>query len=91
MAHVTSDKKKLLSRIRRIKGQLTALENSLENDVECFAVLQQIAAVRGASNGLMKDMLDNHIKEHLGSDDISSKKRAEEISKVSKLLKSYLK
>lgn len=47
MPHTIHDKKRLLTRVRRIKGQAEALERALEQEVECSAVLQQIAAVRG--------------------------------------------
>lgn len=91
MAHIVSDKKKLLTRIRRIKGQLAALENSLENNADCLAVLQQIAAVKGASNGLMRDVLESHLQEHLGSNNLTQKERDEEMLQITQILRSYLK
>ena len=48
MAHIAKDKKKLTARVRRIGGQVASLERALENDLDCHAILQQIAAVRGA-------------------------------------------
>ena len=51
MAHTIHGKKKLLARVRRIAGQTRALEQALEEGSECAAVLQQIAAIRGAVNG----------------------------------------
>ena len=53
MPSTPEEKKKVLTRVRRIRGQIDALERSLEGDAECRAILQQIAAVRGAANGLM--------------------------------------
>ncbi len=52
MAHVVQDKSKLLARIGRIKGQLAAVERALHEETECAAILQTIAAMRGAMNGL---------------------------------------
>lgn len=51
MAHTLKSKKQLLARVRKIKGQAAALETALEQDKDCLAILQQIAAVRGAVNG----------------------------------------
>ncbi len=65
MAHTIKTKKALLTRIRRIKGQAEALEKAVEQEAACAAVLQQIAAVRGAVNGLMAEVLEGHIREHL--------------------------
>ncbi len=53
MPHSPEDKKRILTRVRRIRGQVDALERALESGNPCLAILQQIAAVRGAANGLM--------------------------------------
>ncbi|MFP6846721.1 MAG: metal/formaldehyde-sensitive transcriptional repressor [Thalassolituus sp.] len=90
MAHIEQSKKKLLTRVRRIKGQAEALERVLENKASCMDVLQQIAAMRGAVNGLMTEVLNSHIEEHLGADDISPQQRKEEVADVMAILKSYL-
>ena len=91
MPHTIAGKKKLLARIRRIKGQSTALENMLEEESDCMLVLQQIAAIKGAVNGLMKEVLEGHLREHLGAQDISHQQREKEVEQVIGLLKSYLK
>ncbi|WP_427194486.1 metal/formaldehyde-sensitive transcriptional repressor [Pseudomonas aeruginosa] len=72
MAHTIHGKKKLLARVRRIAGQTRALEQALEEGSECAAVLQQIAAIRGAVNGLMNEVLEGHIREHLGAEQASA-------------------
>jgi len=91
MAHTTRDKKPLLARVRRIQGQAAALERALEAEVECGAILQQIAAVRGAVNGLMLEVLDGHIREHLGVGDRSGEEAGEDLEVVLAALRSYLK
>ena len=91
MSHTISGKKKLLSRVRRIKGQVIAIESSLEEDPDCMAILQQVAAIKGAVNGLMKEVLEGHIREHLGAEDITKEQRQEEVEQVITVLKSYLK
>lgn len=91
MPHTIKMKKQLLSRVRRIKGQSEALEKALEKETECTAILQQIAAIRGAVNGLMAEVLEGHIREHLGNDAISASQRSEDLEQVVSVLKSYLK
>lgn len=91
MPHTIRDQKKLLIRVRRIKGQTEALEQALERETECAAVLQQIAAIRGAVNGLMAEVLEGHIREHLGPDAVSPKERREDLEQVVGVLRSYLK
>ncbi len=91
MPHTIKSKKQLLARVRRIQGQASALERALESETECAAVLQQIAAIRGAVNGLMAEVLEGHVREHLGAEDISPQQRGEEIDQLVSVLRSYLK
>jgi DNA-binding FrmR family transcriptional regulator len=91
MAHTIRGKKPLLARIRRIKGQVEALERGLDQESECAAVLQQIAAIRGAVNGLMAEVLEGHMRDHLGQDTEDSQLRGEDLEQVMRILRSYLK
>lgn len=91
MAHTSGDNKKLLARVRRIKGQAQAIENALEQGGDCGAILQQIAAMRGATNGLMGEVLQNHIREHFGPDNIPAAQRRDDLEQVIGVLRSYLK
>jgi len=65
MAHIVRDKKKLLNRVRRIRGQVEAVERALENEAECTEILHTIAACRGAINSLMTEVIEGHIRFHL--------------------------
>ena len=66
MAHTTKNKKKLLNRVRRIRGQVDAIERALEEETEeCFAILQTIASCRGAINGLIAEIIEGHIRFHV--------------------------
>ena len=65
MSHTTKDKKKLLSRIRRIKGQAEAIERALDGDGECEEILQLVASCRGALNGLMAELIEGHVRFHV--------------------------
>ena len=90
MSHTVHDKKKLLARVRRIKGQTGALESALEQETDC-AILQQIAAIRGAVNGLMLEVLEGHMREHLGAEEATHAERLEDLDQVVRVLRSYLK
>lgn len=91
MSHTASNKKPLLARIRRIKGQTQALERALEEGEECAVVLQQLAAVRGAVNGLMLELLEGHVREHLGAEAAPAEQREQDLELVVKVLRSYVK
>jgi len=91
MSHAIKEKKELLTRVRKIRGQAMALENSLADEPDCFKVLQQIAAIKGAINGLMKEVLEGHLREHLGAENLSQQQRKEEVEQVISIVKCYLK
>jgi DNA-binding FrmR family transcriptional regulator len=90
MAHTVANKDKLLLRVKKIKGQLSSIEKALEDEKDCFKILQQISASRGAIQSLMSEVLDGHIKEHLGNH-VSDEQREKEIENLASLLKTYLK
>lgn len=92
MSHTTRGKTKLLARVRRIRGQVEALERALEAELGCSEVLQQIAAVRGAVNGLMVEVMEEHIENHLANPEISSNaKRRQGAEELMDVVRSYLK
>jgi DNA-binding FrmR family transcriptional regulator len=63
--HTAEDKQKLVMRIRRIRGQVDAIERALVDEKECGDVLQLITAARGAMNGLMAELLEDHVRFHV--------------------------
>ena len=65
MSHTTKVKDKLLVRVRRIRGQVEAIERTLNQEHDCADVLQLVAACRGALNGLMAELLEGHIWCHV--------------------------
>ena len=89
MAHVTQHRRKLLGRVRRIGGQVSALEKSLGSDIDCAAVLTQIAAVRGAVQGLMMEVLEDHLRQHVVAES-SRPRRARELAAVKALMRTYV-
>jgi len=65
VSHTTREKAKLLNRVRRIRGQVEAVERALEQEIGCADVLQLITGARGAINGLMGEVIEDHIRMHL--------------------------
>lgn len=65
MAHTIREKQKLLNRARRIRGQIEAVERALQEECACIDILQQITSCRGAMNGLLVAVLEEHIRTHL--------------------------
>ena len=92
MAHTTRGKTKLLNRVRRIRGQVEAVERALESENGCTEVLQLIAATRGAINGLMAEVIEDHIREHVASPAIASDaERMKGADELVEVVRSYLK
>lgn len=90
MPHSPAEKKKALTRLRRIRGQTDALERALEAGADCGAVLQQLAAIRGAVNGLMAEVLESHLHEEFGATTGDAAKTAS-VEQAIALVRSYLK
>ncbi len=65
MSHTKAEKAKLLHRVRRVRGQIEAVERALEEEKGCATVLHLIAAARGAINGLMTEVIEDHIRLHV--------------------------
>ena len=91
MPHSPEEKKRVLARVRRIRGQCDALERALESGVDCGPVLQQIAAIRGAVNGLMSEVMEAHVREEFGPPAADDARRAERVAELATLIRSYLK
>lgn len=88
--HTIKDKAKLLTRVRRIQGQAAALEKQLSQEGDCTAVLQQIAAIRGAVNGLMAAVIEGHLTDHVVNEPELDQRR-QDLDAVLQVIKSYLK
>jgi FrmR/RcnR family transcriptional regulator, repressor of frmRAB operon len=65
MGHIAKEKTKLLNRVKRLRGQIEAIERALEADDECAEVLQQATSCRGALDGLIAELIEDHIREHM--------------------------
>jgi DNA-binding FrmR family transcriptional regulator len=65
MGHVSKEKAKLLNRVKRLRGQIEAVQRAVEADDECANVLQQATACRGALDGFIAEVIEDHIREHM--------------------------
>lgn len=93
MPHTPEEKKRAVTRLRRIRGQVDALERAVEAGADCAPVLQQIAALRGAVNGLMAGVRDSHLREEftqVASDPKVRKQHQKSIDEVIAVVRSYL-
>jgi DNA-binding FrmR family transcriptional regulator len=92
MAHTKNDKERLIGRIRRIRGQVEALERAVNEDRDCSAVLQLIAACRGAISGLMAEVVEGHIRHHvLDPEAKATTEQSDAAEELIDVLKTYLK
>jgi len=91
MPHSPEEKKRVLARVRRVRGQCDALERALEAGADCGPVLQQIAAIRGAINGLMSEVLESHIREDFCQPAASDTQHDARVQDLLALVRSYLK
>ena len=92
MSHTVRDKKKLLSRVHRIQGQLAALERRLaEEGDDCHAILQLAAACRGALNSLTIEIIEGHIRHHVvNPDDYPPSGQAVAARQLLEVLRAYM-
>jgi DNA-binding FrmR family transcriptional regulator len=92
MAHTTKDREKLQLRVRKIRGQIDALERALAEDSECVDVLQLLAACRGALNGLMAEVIEGHVRFHvLSPHTAANSPEAEAAEELIDVVNAYLK
>ena len=87
MSHLHQDKK-ILHRVKRLQGQMAAVEDALnQSEKSCIEVLQQVAATKGAVNGLMNELIESHLRHHVLTD--ANAINDDELQEFLKLLKRY--
>lgn len=96
MPHTPEDKKRAITRLRRIRGQAEALERAIEAGADCAPLLQQIVAMRGATNGLMAEVMESHLRQTFApqdepADQSGARDHDEDVEGVMKILRTYLK
>ena len=90
MSHTKREKLKLLNRVRRLRGQIEAVERALEGEKGCAAVLHLIVAARGAMSSLMTEVIEDHIRMHI-VDPTKDAERARGAEELIEAVQAYLK
>jgi DNA-binding FrmR family transcriptional regulator len=88
MAHLSRERIELVSRTKKVIGQLESVLRGLEEDAHCADVLQRLAASRGAINSLMGELLEDHILNHMPRKNKASAEAAQDIIEI---VRTYLK
>jgi DNA-binding FrmR family transcriptional regulator len=88
---VSKEKQKLLSRIRRMGGQITAVERAVSDGDECADILMLLAAIRGGVNSLMAEILEDHVRLHITHPDRRAESPEELTEDLISLVRAYLK
>ena len=91
MAHTKTEKVKLLNRVRRVRGQIEALERAVDEEKGCTEVLHLVVAARGAMNSLMAEIIEDHIRMHVVDPDHERGSRAKGAEELIEIVQAYLK
>jgi len=91
MSHVTENRQNLINRARRIAGQLQGVERLLGEEPDCARVLQQVAAIKGAINGLMDEIISHHLDDHVARAGLSDEARRQGADELMAVIRRYAK
>ncbi|MDD2054355.1 metal/formaldehyde-sensitive transcriptional repressor [Pseudomonas putida] len=91
MSHIAANKDDLLKRVKRIAGQIQAVERALESDSDCAKTLHLVAATRGAINGLMEEIIEEHAREHVANPALSAEARNKGVEELLEAIRRYSK
>lgn len=91
MGHVSANKDSLIKRVKRIAGQIQALERELEADADCAKTLHLVAATRGAINGLMEAIIEDHARAHVADPSLSEEARSKGVEELLEAIRRYSK
>jgi len=82
MSHISREKLDLLNRTKKLVGQVESVQRALEQDAPCSEVLRRLAAARGAIQSLMKELLEDHIRNHMSQKSKSSQEASDDVIEV---------
>jgi DNA-binding FrmR family transcriptional regulator len=90
--HTVREREKLIARVRRIRGQMEAVERAIAEERGCYEVLQTVTAARGALNGLVAEMIEDHVRFHvLDPEEKVPTKRAKAAEELIDVVRAYVK
>lgn len=87
--HIAENRDKLLARVRRIAGQLAAVDRQLSGDAGCSETLQLVASVRGAVGSLMEELIEQHMREHVARPGLTDEARMAATEEMLALIRRY--
>jgi DNA-binding FrmR family transcriptional regulator len=88
MSHLSREKLDLVTRTKKVIGQLESVLRGFNEDEQCADILQRLAAARGAINSLMGELLEDHIRNHMPRNSKSSEEAAKDVIEI---VRTYLK
>lgn len=91
LPELSREKQKLFSRIKRLQGQVEAVERALAAGDECADILMLLAAIRGGINSLMAEFLEDHIRLHMMHPNHRRESPEELTEDLISLVRAYLK
>lgn len=91
MSHLSEKSGPLVMRVKRIIGQLQAVERALVAGEDCSKTLHLTAAIRGAVNGLIDELVEDHVRTHVAAPDLSTEDRAEGAEALIAAIRRYAK
>lgn len=91
MGHIAANKDDLLKRVKRIAGQIQAIERALTSDLDCAKTLHLVAATRGALNGLMEEIIEDHARAHVADPTLSDEARSQGVEELLEAIRRYAK
>jgi DNA-binding FrmR family transcriptional regulator len=91
LPEISKEKQKLFSRIKRLGGQIGAVERAVADGDECADILMQLAAIRGGVNSLMAEILEDHVRLHITHPDRGPDSPEELTEDLISLVRAYLK
>jgi DNA-binding FrmR family transcriptional regulator len=89
MAHLSRHNDAILARVRRIAGQVSAIERALTTGDDCTTTLHLVAGVRGAINGLLAEIIQEHVREHVAHPDLTAAERQAGAEELLEVLRRY--
>ncbi len=91
MAHTSTPayKEALRMRVKRLAGQIEAIDKALMRDAPCAELLHQVAGVRGAVNGFLDEVVESHLREHVARPGLSDEERAQGAEELAAVIRRY--
>jgi DNA-binding FrmR family transcriptional regulator len=86
MSHLHADNDELLNRVRRIAGQVQAIERALQAKADCGKTLHLVAL-----NGLLEQIIEAHAQFHVADPGLSDEQRQTGVNELLKAIRQYSK